>query len=137
MLTEGATTELRQENERLQAQLEAQTDELRRSRARLVAAADEERRRLERDLHDGAQSRFVAAALHLRRAQAKAPPDGEVAAMLDEAIGDLMVGVDELRELARGIHPAVLTERGLRAAVDSLARRAPVDVEIRSALQGR
>jgi len=137
MLIEGAATDLRHENERLRAELQAQTDELRRSRARLVAAADEERRRLERDLHDGAQSRFVAAALQLRLAQAKAPPDGEVAAVLDEAIGDLMLGIEELRELARGIHPAVLTDRGLEAAVESLARRSPVAVEVRSALDGR
>ena len=120
MLIEGAT---RQEDKRLQA--------------RLIEAADAERRRLERDLHDGAQSRFVAAALHLRLAQAKAPPGGELAAMLDEAIGDLMLGIDELRELARGIHPAVLTERGLEAAVASLAARSPVPVEVRGTLPGR
>jgi len=138
MLIEGATTtDLERENERLRAELRAQTLELRRSRARLVAAADAERRRLERDLHDGAQSRFVAAALRLRTAQAKAAPDGELAAMLDEAIGDVMLGIDELRELARGIHPAVLTQRGLGAAVESLATRAPVPVEVRAALPAR
>jgi signal transduction histidine kinase len=137
MLIDGATTDLTQENARLRAELEARTEELRRSRARLVETADAERRRLERDLHDGAQSRFVAAALHLRLAQAKAPPDGELAATLDEAIGDLMLGIDELRELARGIHPAVLTQRGLAAAVESLAARAPVAVEVRGSLPGR
>jgi len=131
MLIEGATpTDLERENERLRAELEAQTLELRRSRARLLAAADAERRRLERDLHDGAQSRFVAAALRLRTAQAKAAPDGELAAMLDEAIGDVMLGIDELRELARGIHPAVLTERGLGPALEALLTRAPIPVEI-------
>jgi signal transduction histidine kinase len=137
MLVEGATTDLRQENERLRAQLHARTEELRRSRARLVATADEQRRRLERDLHDGAQSRFVATALHLRAVQAKAPPDGEIAAGLRVALDDLMTGIQELRELARGIHPAVLTERGLEAAVDSLATRAPLPVEVRSSLHGR
>src|SRR5215212_4781233 len=134
MLVEGATTDLRQENERLRAQLHAQTEELRRSRARLVATADEQRRRLERDLHDGAQSRFVATALHLRAVQAKAPPDGEIAAGLRAALDDLITGLQELRELARGIHPAVLTERGLEAAVGSLATRAPEPVEVRSSL---
>src|SRR4051812_17774143 len=137
MLVEGATTDLRQENERLRAQLHAQTEELRRSRARLVATADEERRRLERDLHDGAQSRFVATALHLRAVQAKAPPDGDLALDLQAALDDLLSGIQELRELARGIHPAVLTERGLEAAVDALAARAPVPVEIRSSLHRR
>jgi signal transduction histidine kinase len=137
MLVEGATTDLRQENERLRAQLHAQTEELRRSRARLVATADEQRRRLERDLHDWAQSRFVATALHLRAVQAKAPPDGELAARLAAALDDLMTGIQELRELARGIHPAVLTERGLEAAVASLATRAPGPVEVRSSLHGR
>lgn len=137
MLIEGATMDLRQENERLRTQLHAQTEELRRSRARLVAAGDEQRRRLERDLHDGAQSRFVATALHLRAVQAKAPPDGELAAGLRAAVEDLMTGIEELRELARGIHPAVLTERGLEAAVASLATRTPVPVEVRSSLHGR
>src|SRR3954471_2563513 len=137
MLIEGATTDLRQENERLRTQLREQTQELRRSRARLVAAGDEQRRALERDLHDGAQSRFVATALHLRRAQAKAPPDGELAAALQSALDDLLSGITELRELAHGLHPAVLTERGLEAAVDSLATRAPVPVEVRSSLHGR
>src|SRR3954466_12997246 len=137
MLIEGATTDLRQENERLRAQLHEQTEELRRSRARLVAAGDEQRRALERDLHDGAQSRFVATALHLRRAQAKAPPDGEVAGALQAALDDLLSGITELRELARGIHPAVLTEHGLEAALDGLATRAPFAVEVRSSLHGR
>jgi signal transduction histidine kinase len=137
MLVEGATTDLRQENERLRAQLHAKTEELRRSRARLVAAGDEQRRRLERDLHDGAQSRFVATALHLRAVQAKAPPDGELAARLQAAVEDLMTGIEELRELARGIHPAVLTERGLEAAVASLASRTAVPVEVRSSVHGR
>jgi signal transduction histidine kinase len=130
MLVEGATTDLRVENRRLEAELRAQTEELKRSRARLVAAGDAERRRLERDLHDGAQSRFVATALRLRRAQAKAPPGSELAHLLDEAIGDLMIGIDELRELARGIHPAVLTQRGLVPALESLATRAPLEVEV-------
>ncbi|HEX2104923.1 MAG TPA: histidine kinase [Solirubrobacteraceae bacterium] len=125
------------QNRLLRAQLREQNDELRASRARLVAAADAERRRLERDLHDGAQSRFVAIALELRRAHAKAPPGSEVARMLDRAIAELGAGLDELRELARGIHPAVLTERGLDAALDALAARAPLPVEVEGTLGGR
>ena len=134
MLIEGATVDLELENRRLRAELQAQTQELRGSRARLVAAGDAERRRLERDLHDGAQGRFAAVALHLRLAQSKAPPDGELASMLETAIGELYTGLQELRELARGIHPAVLTERGLEPALESLASRAPLPVDVRATL---
>ncbi|MGZ8650131.1 MAG: sensor histidine kinase [Solirubrobacteraceae bacterium] len=137
MLIEGATVDLEQENRRLQAELQAQTQELRGSRARLVAVGDAERRRLERDLHDGAQSRFAGVALHLRLAQRKAPPDSELAQLLDEAIGELSAGIEELRELARGIHPAVLTQRGLEAALESLASRAPLPVDLRATLAAR
>jgi signal transduction histidine kinase len=137
MLRDGATVDLEQENLRLRAELQAQSQELRGSRARLVAVGDAERRRLERDLHDGAQSRFAGVALHLRLAQRKAPPDSELAEMLDAAIGELHAGIDELRELARGIHPALLTQRGLEAALESLAGRAPLPVELRVTLDGR
>jgi signal transduction histidine kinase len=137
MLIDGATVDLEQENQRLRAELLAQTQELRGSRARLVAVGDEERRRLERDLHDGAQSRFAGVALHLRLAQREAPPDSELARMLDGAIGELSAGIDELRELARGIHPAVLTQRGLEAALESLARRAPLPVDVRATVGRR
>ena len=137
MLIDGAMVDLEQENRRLQAELQAQTQELRGSRARLIAVGDEERRRLERDLHDGAQSRFAGVALHLRLAQRKAPPDSELAQMLDEAIGELSSGIEELRELARGIHPAVLTQRGLEAALESLASRAPLPVDVRATLEQR
>ena len=113
MLIDGATVDLERENQRLRAELRAQTRELRGSRARLVEVGDAERRRLERDLHDGAQSRFAGVALQLRLAQRKAPPDSDLARMLDGAIGELYAGIEELRELARGIHPAVLTQRGL------------------------
>jgi signal transduction histidine kinase len=130
MLIEGATVDLELENRRLRAELHAQTQELRGSRARLVAAGDAERRRLERDLHDGAQGRFAAVALHLRLAQSKAPPDSELASMLETAIGELYSGLEELRELARGIHPAVLTQRGLEPALESLAGRAPLPVDV-------
>ncbi len=137
MLIEGAAVDLEQENQRLRAELQAQTQELRGSRARLVAACDAERRRLERDLHDGAQSRFVAVALHLRRAQREAPPDGELATILESAVGDLLAGIEELRELARGLHPAVLTERGLEPALASLASRVPLPVDLYATLEER
>jgi signal transduction histidine kinase len=128
---------LSRENQRLHAKLRAQMDEVRSSRARLVAAADAERRRLERDLHDGAQARFVAVALHLARARAKAPADGEVAELLQTAIAELTSGLDELRELARGIHPAALTELGLDAALRGLAGRTPLPVEVCGEVGGR
>ena len=118
------------ENQRLNAELLARLAELRASRARIVQAGDSERRRLERNLHDGAQSRFVAVALDLRLARARANEDREVADVLDRAIENLAGGLEELRELARGIHPAVLTDKGLQPALRALADRAPVAVEI-------
>jgi signal transduction histidine kinase len=124
----GAAAALALDNQRLSAELRARIEELRASRARLVEAADTERRRLERDLHDGAQARLVALAMKLRLARRKA--DGEVAALLDESSADLQESLDELRELARGIHPAVLTDRGLGPALRSLADRAPLPVEL-------
>jgi PAS domain S-box-containing protein len=105
--------------------------ELRASRARIVQAADAARRRLERDLHDGAQSRLVALGLDLRFVRGLLPGDPEGAAeRLDAVLDELTLATDELRELARGIHPAVLTERGLAAALRTLARRSPVPVEL-------
>ena len=105
-------------------------EELRASRARIVQAADDARRVLERNLHDGAQQRLVALSLSLRLAQAKfgSAPD-EAVAVLEAAREELAAALDELRELARGIHPAVLTDRGLAAAVEALATRSPVPVE--------
>ncbi len=96
------------------------------SRARIVAAADEARRRIERDLHDGAQQRLVALALRLRTAAHNAEKADEVS----EIGTDLMTVIDELRELSRGIHPAVLSDSGLRPALRALARRSPVPVEV-------
>jgi PAS domain S-box-containing protein len=112
--------------------------ELRDSRARIVDAADASRRRLERDLHDGAQQRLVELALDLRMARTKLPsePD-EAAGLLDEALESLRAATHELRELARGIHPAVLTEGGLRPAVTALASRATVPVGVSTVPDGR
>jgi PAS domain S-box-containing protein len=108
-----------------------QREELAASRARIVQAADDARRRLERNLHDGAQQRLVSLSLALRLAQAKvsADPDG-AESVLQSAREELALALEELRELARGIHPAVLTERGLGPALESLASRAPLPVVV-------
>jgi signal transduction histidine kinase len=101
------------------------------SRARVVAAADETRRRIERDLHDGIQQRLVSLALDLRFAEEAVPPDGvELKKGLTRAVAGLSDALDELRELARGIHPAILSEGGLAPAVKALARRSAVPVEL-------
>jgi predicted ATPase/signal transduction histidine kinase len=105
--------------------------ELTSSRARIVAAADEARRRIERDVHDGAQQRLVSLGLQLRAAQASVPPElGDLRARLDRAVADLGDAVEELREIARGIHPTILVRRGLRLAVKALARRVPIGVDL-------
>jgi len=133
----SAAEEVAEENVRLDAELQARYEELRASRARIVGAADDARRRLERDLHDGAQQRLVGLALSLRLARDRIDGDpAQAAALLDEASAELALATDELRELARGIHPAILTDRGLGAALDTLAKRAPVDVSLRHSLGG-
>jgi signal transduction histidine kinase len=126
----GAAASLALENERLEAELHVQVERLRDSRERLVAVGHAERRRLERDLHDGAQQRFVALALRLRLARTQLPDDAPPAALLDGAIEELAVGLRELRELARGIHPAILTDQGLDAAVRGLVARTPTPVNV-------
>jgi signal transduction histidine kinase len=119
------------ENERLEAQLRARVEELRSSRARIVEAGTAERRRLERNLHDGAQQRLVALSLSMRVAQNKLRTDPELAEkLLAGAQEELQLALAELRELARGIHPAILSDRGLRAALEALAGRSPVPVEL-------
>jgi signal transduction histidine kinase len=126
----GAAAALALENQRLEAELRARIEDLRASRARLVEAGDTERRRLERDLHDGAQSRLVALAMKLKLARMKVDAHSEAAALLDDSSAELQASLDELRELARGIHPAVLTDRGLEPALRALADRAPVPVSL-------
>ena len=109
--------------------LSARVDTLEETRAGMVAAADAERRRIERDLHDGAQQRLVALAMTLGRAKAAEDPS-HTRRLLDEAHGEAKEALIELRNLARGIHPAVLTDRGLDAAVSALAARCPVPVAV-------
>jgi PAS domain S-box-containing protein len=123
---------------RLNAELHARLGELAASRSRIVAAGDVERRRLERNLHDGAQQRLVALSLALRlaRTQLDADPEGAKAA-LAAAADELSLALDELRELARGLHPAVLSDHGLRTAVHALASRATLPVEIEDVPEGR
>jgi signal transduction histidine kinase len=114
-------------------------EELKASRQRLVSAQDEERRRLERDLHDGAQQRVVAIALALRMARGMVPPDAnpELGIRLDQASEQIALALAELREFARGIHPTILTERGLVPALSSLAERSSVPATVVAALDGR
>jgi signal transduction histidine kinase len=127
----GAATRITLENARLQAELRAQLTEVRASRARILAAGDEERRRLERDLHDGAQQRLLATRLALQLVRDRAPEgDAEVEALLGEADAEVQSAVEEIRALARGLHPAILSEDGLAAALAALARRSPIPVEI-------
>ena len=126
-----AAAALALENERLQAELRAQLEELRASRARIVEAADQARRRIERNLHDGAQQRLVSISMALGLAQAKLQSDPAAAgAVFGEARQGLSTALEELRELSHGIHPAILTERGLMAALDELTLRAAVPVEL-------
>jgi PAS domain S-box-containing protein len=109
----------------------AAEEELRRSRARLVEAGDAARRKLERDLHDGAQQRLIALGLDLQVVRSMLARDPAAATeLLETAISDLGEAVDELRELARGIHPAILTERGLGPALAALARRSPIPASV-------
>jgi signal transduction histidine kinase len=127
----GSAAGLALENERLQAELRAQLEELRDSRARIVDAGDTARRRLERNLHDGAQQRLVALSVALGLAETKLDSDPEkAAALLAAARAELALALEELREIARGLHPAVLSDHGLEPAIYSLMHRLPLPVEL-------
>jgi signal transduction histidine kinase len=128
----GAAARLALQNARLQAETRAQLEEVRESRARIVKATDLERRRIERDIHDGAQQRLVSLGLELRLAQRRLgqTPDPELDRLLSAAVDELKVAVEELRELARGVHPAILTEDGLAAALESLISRQSFPIEL-------
>jgi signal transduction histidine kinase len=118
---------------RLRIQLRRRLDEVQASRARIVAVADEERRRIERDLHDGAQQRLVSIGLALRHAQHQLGPAAAAGRTLDDAIAQIAEAIDELRELAQGLHPAL--DAGLRPALHELATRAPLPVEVVATLE--
>ena len=119
-------------NARLHAEVRSQLETVKQSRARIVSAADEERRRIERDLHDGAQQRLVALALELRSAQRQLGESGdpELERLLSSTADELQVAVEELRALAQGIHPGTLTQGGLRSALEALAARMPLPVAV-------
>jgi len=125
------------DNERLKANLRARVEELRVSRVRIVEAGDSARRRIERDLHDGAQQQLVSLSLDLRLLKAKLNGNQEAAETIDALSEKLNTALAELRELARGIHPVILTERGLVPAVAALAQRAPLPVEANISIHER
>jgi signal transduction histidine kinase len=128
----AATARMSIENERLHAEVRAQLEEVRASRARIVEFGDAERRRVERNLHDGAQQRLVnlSLALGIARSQVAAGSDESLAVALDEAAAELRLALAELRELARGIHPVILSEAGLGPALAALAERSPIPVTV-------
>jgi signal transduction histidine kinase len=131
----AAAVRLTIDNERLQNEIQSQLAEVEASRSRIVAASDAERRRIERDLHDGAQQRLVTIGLALKLAEAQlgAEENPGVRAALSQAVKDLAEAINELRDLARGIHPPILTEAGLRPALESLVERSalPVRLDVR------
>ena len=130
-----ATAALVLENERLAAEVRSQLAEVRASRGRVVAAADAERRRIERNLHDGAQQRLVTLSVALSLQAARS--DAAAADALSRAQDEVEQAIAELRDLARGIHPTLLRDEGLQAAVEALARRAPLPVAVRGTLDER
>jgi signal transduction histidine kinase len=133
-----AAVRLSVDNERLQAEVRRRLEEVEASRTRIVEAQAAERRRIERDLHDGAQQRLVSLSISLQLLRRRVGPtaDPELSRELDASIGEAKGALDELRELAQGLHPAVLTESGLAAALVSLAERSPVPVELVTDLDG-
>lgn len=133
-----AAAALQIDNERLQAELRARIDEVEASRTRIVEAAMSERRRIERDLHDGTQQRLVAVGMSLGLAEAKvaAEPQGALT-LVREARGRLAEALEELRALSQGIHPGILTERGLPAALDEMRERVDLPVELNVSIAGR
>jgi signal transduction histidine kinase len=133
----AATAQLAFENERLGTELSAKIEELSASRTRIVESGDAARRRLERDLHDGAQQRLVSLALSLRILRSRIDGNPEAVRELESARSELDQALEELRKLARGIHPSVLSDRGLDAALEGLAHRAPLPVELDSAAGDR
>jgi signal transduction histidine kinase len=133
----GAAAGMSLENERLHAELRARVDELRGSRARVIEAGQKERQRLERNLHDGAQQRLIALSLRLSLFEKSLPREPEVKQELDAARREIALSLEELRDVARGIHPAVLSGHGLAVAVESLAAHAPLPVRLEMGVEER
>lgn len=132
VVSAGTAASLAIDNARLQAELKAQLLEVQESRRRLITATDDARRIVERDLHDGAQQRLVALSAALRQSRDHRPEDSEaINSLLEEAAQEAEVAIEELRELARGVHPAILTQAGIGPAVSSLIDRAPIPVSLR------
>ena len=133
----GAAAGMSLENARLQAELRARVDELSGSRARVIEAGQRERQRLERNLHDGAQQRLIALSLRLSMLERRLPAEPTLKRELDTARHEIALSLEELRDVARGIHPAVLSGHGLTVAVESLAARAPLPVRLVLDVPGR
>jgi signal transduction histidine kinase len=125
------------DNGRLQAELRARLVELQGSRARVLDAGQQERQRLERNLHDGAQQRLIALSLELSRLEEPLEGNAPARARLDEARNEIALSLDELRDVARGLHPAVVSGHGLEIALESLVAHAPVPVRLRVELGSR
>jgi signal transduction histidine kinase len=133
----GAAAAMALENGRLQAEQKAHLEELKGSRARVIEAGQKERQRLERNLHDGAQQRLIALSLDLSLLEKQLADDPEAATRLDRARHEIAVSLDELRTVARGLHPAVLSGHGLEVALQSMAAHSPTPVRLRVTLEGR
>jgi signal transduction histidine kinase len=125
------------ENARLQAELRARLDELQESRARVLSAEQDERRRLERNLHDGAQQRLISLSLDLKRLETRVGDDPDARAEIDQARREIATSLEELRTIARGLHPAVVSGHGLQVALDTLVAKASVPVTMSTELDGR
>ena len=132
-----ATTSIALENGRLRAELRARLNDLQESRLRVLEAGRQERQRLERDLHDGAQVRLVALSLELGMLGAAPDTDDELRTRLLHARSEVSASLEELRDVARGIYPAVLSNHGLEVALESLAARSPVPVQLTVAIAER
>jgi signal transduction histidine kinase len=133
----GAAAGIALENERLHAELRARLEELKGSRVRVIEAGQKERQRLERNLHDGAQQRLIALSLELSRLERTLASEPAAQTRLEEARREIALSLEELRDVARGIHPAVLSGHGLEVALESIAARAPLPVRISVELEKR
>jgi signal transduction histidine kinase len=133
----SAAANIALENGRLHAELRARLEELRGSRGRVIEAGQKERQRLERNLHDGAQQRLISLSLDLRLLEQRLGGDPDAQASLDQARREIALSLEELRDVARGIHPAVVSGHGLAVALESLVARAPVPVRMTIEVEGR